>query len=118
MKSFSMLFIPVLFAGCLTHYVINGSVRLQIGNDTENYTILALSVISTSEKEYPWITEKVLPGENSKVKEEDYAGTVKIKISYEYKGIQKDTLLEKRFDGGSIFLQFKEKEGILEIHER
>ncbi len=138
MQYFKKLFLPfkwrvlllgcfaILFSGCLTHYVVDGSVRLQLGNETENYTIESLSILkSDSSEKVVWMDETILPGEKSRVREMDFVGRFKVQVVYgewDKNALKsksfKDTVFSKRFDGGSIFLQFTEKDGILKIKER
>ncbi len=107
-----------LFTACVSHYLIEGSVRLQLGNDTEDYTIEKFSIVSKSGRETVWIDEEILPREKSKVRERDFAGTFTAKLYYKHEGKSSDTSFVKRFEGGSVFLQIKEKDGVLKINER
>lgn len=107
-----------LLSGCVTHYVVDGSVRLQLGNATESCTIESLSVVNSNGEELKWIDETILPGESSKVKERDFVGRFRVRLAYEQEGILKDTLFQRHFDGGSIFLQISEKEGALVIRAK
>lgn len=106
----------LLLCGCVTHYVVDDTCRLQIGNDTQNYTVTSFSVVS-KDNEIVWISDDVEPGEKSKVSERDFVGsfTVRLKMSGSSKV---DTTFKQRFDGGSVFLQIVEDDGAIEIHRR
>lgn len=106
----------LLFSGCLTHYIVEGSCRLQIGNDTERYTVESFSVV-TENAEIPWIKGDILPGEKSRVVEEDLVGTFKVRLRMSGAAAV-DTVFEQRFDAGSVFLQIREKTGTIEIVTR
>ena len=118
MKKFFCLSCLFLLMGCVTHYVIDGSVRLQLGNATDNCTLETLIIVGEDGEELVWIDESVFPGESSKVKERDFVGTFKVRLSYKQDGVSKDTVFKKHFDGGSVYLQISEKEGNLQIHAR
>lgn len=113
----SVLLCVFLF-GCVTHYVVDGSVRLQLGNATENCTLESLSVVSSNGKELKWIDETILPGESSKVEERDLVGNFRIRLVYEKDGELKDTVFTRHFDGGSTFLQISEKDDVLVIRKK
>jgi hypothetical protein len=68
---------------CMSHVFIDMTTRLQVENKTD-VTILGLDVISedgTSVR--PWIKESIEPGEKSKVVEEDWVGTFKVRVRFE-----------------------------------
>ena len=68
---------------CMSHVFIDTTTRLQVENKTD-VTILGLDVISedgTSVR--PWIKESIEPGEKSKVVEEDWVGTFKVRVRFE-----------------------------------
>ena len=68
---------------CMSHVFIDTTTRLQVENKTD-VTILGLDVISedgTSVR--PWIKESIEPGEKSKVVEEDWVGTFKVRVRFD-----------------------------------
>ena len=68
---------------CMSHVFVDTTTRLQVENKTD-VTILGLDVISedgTSVR--PWIKESIEPGEKSKVVEEDWVGTFKVRVRFE-----------------------------------
>lgn len=112
-----VLFLAVLLAGCVSHYVVDGSCRLQIGNSTENYTVQSLSILAKDSSEVSWISDEVLPGEQSRVVEKDFVGLFKVRIRMSGEA-SVDTVFEQRFEGGSTFMQIREKDGAIEIVTR
>lgn len=97
-----------LLTACISHYFVDGDVRLQLGNSTETYTLERFSVLDSSDAELVWIDEEVLPGEKSKVHTGYYVGTFRVKLVYEQGGAEADTVFKKNFDGGSTFLKVSE----------
>ena len=68
---------------CMSHVFLDTSTRLQVENKTD-VTILGLDIISEDgSKVVPWINESVLPGEKSKVVEEDWVGTFKVRVRFD-----------------------------------
>ena len=75
--------VAFLLTACMSHVFIDTTTRLQVENKTD-VTILGLDVISedgTSVR--PWIKESIEPGEKSKVVEEDWVGTFKVRVRFE-----------------------------------
>ena len=67
----------------MSHVFLDTSTRLQVENKTD-VTILGLDIIAEDgSKVVPWINESVLPGEKSKVVEEDWVGTFKVRVRFE-----------------------------------
>lgn len=101
--------LSLTLTGCLSHWFLESESRLQVENATEDYTILSVGVVSRDGSLYsPWIKEKVLPGERSRVEEGDWVGEFKIRINYTAsKDGSGDTLTDNRvfdLEGGSMFL--------------
>lgn len=101
--------LSLTLTGCLSHWFIESESRLQIENATEDYTILSVGVVALDGSLYsPWVDEKILPGERSRVVEGDWVGEFKLRINYtESKDGSGDTLTDyQMFDleGGSLFL--------------
>lgn len=114
MRAFALGLLSLLFTGCVTHYVIEGTCRLQVGNDTENYTVQKVSIVSKDSSETVWIRDEILPGEKSKVVERDLVGNFTVHVQMD----ALDTTFEQRFDAGSVFLQIRENKGVVEFKVR
>lgn len=122
MKRILLLIITILLlSGCLSHWIIENEVRLQIENKT-TYTILSLNVVSLDlSMQKQWIKETLLPGERSSVVSADWIGTFNLKVSYlEYGGV--DTLNHifesVSLEGGSVFAQISEKSGFWTFRQK
>jgi hypothetical protein len=67
----------------MSHVFFDTSTRLQVENKTD-VTILGLDIISDDGSTVvPWIKESVQPGEKSKVVEEDWVGTFKVRVRFD-----------------------------------
>lgn len=110
LKLASLLAVTALLTACISHYFVDGDVRLQIGNSTERYTLERFSVIDSLGSELVWIEEEILPGEKSKVHTGYYVGTFRVKLVYELEGSEADTVFRKNFDGGSTFMKVSESD--------
>jgi len=68
---------------CVSHIVLDTSTRLQVENKTD-VTILGLDIISEDGSSIvPWIKDAIQPGEKSKVVEEDWVGTFKVRVRFD-----------------------------------
>ena len=68
---------------CMSHMFIDTTTRLQVENKTD-VTILGLDVISEDGTSVqPWIRDAIEPGEKSKVVEEDWVGTFKVRVRFD-----------------------------------
>lgn len=121
-KKTSLAFFAVLFLfvlnGCVSHLFVDSVSRLQIENGTDDCTILGLDVVSEDGTQYSsWIDETVLPGEKSRVAEEDWVGEFKIRLKYTNSKDGSGNVLEDfkvlDFDGGSLFLTVNKEKGKL-----
>lgn len=97
-------------SGCLSHWFLDSSSRLQVENATEDCSIISLDVASEDSTQFvPWVSETLLPGERSRVSEEDWVGEFSVRIMYTKSAdASGDTLTEIQqfeFDGGSFFLK-------------
>lgn len=114
---FFLVLISLTFTGCLSHWFIETESRLQVENATKNYTILSVGVISEDGFLYsPWIEDKILPGERSRVKEGDWVGEFKIRVSYILSNEFSDTLIDNRIldlEGGSMYMLIESSEDSL-----
>ena len=69
-----------VLSGCLSHWCIDSSTRLQIENKSSK-TIVGIDIISEDGSEYvPWIQDTIRPGEKSRVYEEDWVGTFNVRF--------------------------------------
>lgn len=113
------LFCVSMLVGCVSHYFLESSSRLQVENATSSFTLLAVDVLSEDGKSYKsWISETVKPGERSHVAEEDWVGTFTLRFTF-IKSEEGSKSIEdseesftdsKEFDleGGSLFLKVSE----------
>lgn len=68
---------------CMSHLFTDTSTRLQVENKTD-VTILGVDIISEDGTSVqPWIRDAIEPGEKSKVVEEDWVGTFKVRVRFE-----------------------------------
>ena len=97
--------------GCLSHWFIDSTSRLQVENSTEDCTLLGLDVVSEDSTYRTWIDEKVLPGERSRVVEEDWVGDFTLRIRYTKSADGKGKVLTStesfNLEGGSLYLVIK-----------
>lgn len=108
-KVLFVLVVSVCLSGCISHYVEESTSRLQVENATEDYSILAVDVVSTDgQSSRSWIKETVLPGERSRVVEEDWVGefTLRFKYTKSTDGSGKPLEDTHKFslEGGSLYL--------------
>ena len=94
--------------GCLSHWFVDSTSRLQVQNDTEEYTLLGLDVVGEDGSYKTWIDETILPGERSRVVEEDWVGNFTLRIRYtksaDGSGKVKKATESFNLEGGSLFL--------------
>lgn len=100
-----------VLAGCLSHWFVDSTSRLQVLNDTEDCTLLGVDVVKSDHTYKKWIDEKVLPGERSRVVEEDWVGdfTLRLRYTKSVDGSGEELTATESFslDGGSLFLVIK-----------
>lgn len=91
--------VTLSLTACMSHVFIDTTTRLQVENKTD-VTILGLDVISedgTSVRS--WIKESIEPGEKSKVVEEDWVGTFKVRVRFDkWNGVASATICAKEVD--------------------
>lgn len=90
MKYLRLFLCLTMFAltACMSHLFIDTSTRLQVENKTD-VTILGLDVVSDDGSSVsPWIRDAIEPGEKSKVVEEDWVGTFKVRVRWAKSVIQ------------------------------
>lgn len=75
--------VALSLTACMSHLFIDTSTRLQVENKTD-VTILGLDIVSDDGSSVsPWIRESIEPGEKSKVVEEDWVGTFKVRVRFD-----------------------------------
>ena len=78
-----LCFVAFSLSACMSHVLLDTSTRLQVENKTD-VTILGLDVISEDGTSVqPWIKETVAPGEKSKVVEQDWVGTFRVRVRFD-----------------------------------
>ena len=118
-----LLLLSLSLTGCLSHWFTDSTTRLQIENKTER-VFVGLDIVSEDgSTTIPWIRETLKPGERSRVYEQDWVGTFKIRLLFKsiheicainietkerdcsamYE-IVSHTPLEFEFDGGSSYM--------------
>lgn len=88
-------------SGCLTHWFIDSSTRLQIENKSSK-TVVEVGILADDGSDYKvWIQDTIRTGEKSRVYEEDWVGTFRLKI----KTFDSDYEIEDlKFEGGSEYM--------------
>lgn len=119
MKFLRLFLCLVAFAltACMSHLFIDTSTRLQVENKTD-VTILGLDVVSDDGSSVsPWIRDSIEPGEKSKVVEEDWVGTFKVRVRWGGFVYVKDgkceTRLLKKGDSGNVVNPAKETKSVV-----
>ena len=75
--------VALSLTACMSHLFLDTSTRLQVENKTD-VTILGLDVVSEDGSSVrTWINETLQPGEKSKVVEEDWVGTFKVRVRFD-----------------------------------
>jgi hypothetical protein len=84
---------------CMSHVFTDTTTRLQVENKTD-VTILGVDIISEDGRSvYTWIRDAVEPGEKSRVVEEDWVGTFKVRVRFDkWSGIANATYCAKEID--------------------
>lgn len=85
MKFLRLFLCLVVFSltACMSHVFTDTTTRLQVENKTD-VTILGLDIISDDGSSVsPWIRDAIEPGEKSKVVEEDWVGTFKVRVRFD-----------------------------------
>lgn len=85
MKFLRLFLCLVVFSltACMSHVFTDTTTRLQVENKTD-VTILGLDIISEDGSSVsPWIRDAIEPGEKSKVVEEDWVGTFKVRVRFD-----------------------------------
>lgn len=75
--------VAISLTACMSHVFTDTTTRLQVENKTD-VTILGLDIISEDGTSVqPWIRDAIEPGEKSKVVEEDWVGTFKVRVRFD-----------------------------------
>ena len=75
--------VTLSLTACMSHVFIDTTTRLQVENKTD-VTILGVDIISEDGTSVqPWIRDAIEPGEKSKVVEEDWVGTFKVRVRFD-----------------------------------
>ena len=85
MKYLRLFLCLVVFSltACMSHVFIDTTTRLQVENKTD-VTILGVDIISEDGTSVqPWIRDAIEPGEKSKVVEEDWVGTFRVRVRFD-----------------------------------
>ena len=119
MKYLRLFLCLVVFSltACMSHVFIDTTTRLQVENKTD-VTILGLDIISEDGTSVqPWIRDAIEPGEKSRVVEEDWVGTFRVRVrwgGYVYvKDGKCETRLLKKGDSGNVVNPAKETKSVV-----
>ena len=85
MKYLRLFLCLVVFSltACMSHVFIDTTTRLQVENKTD-VTIFGVDIISEDGTSVShWIRDAIEPGEKSKVVEEDWVGTFKVRVRFD-----------------------------------
>ena len=109
--------VALSLTACVSHIVLDTSTRLQVENKTD-VTILGLDIISEDGSSIvPWIRDAIEPGEKSKVVEEDWVGTFRVRVRWGGFVYVKDgkceTRLLKNGDYGNVVNPAKETKSVV-----
>lgn len=119
-----MLLMTFGLTGCLSHWFLDSSTRLQVENRTK-YDVVSIDIISedhTSIK--PWIRDTVRAGEKSRVYEEDWVGSFQARFVFLAAdsvkgGVAKEYRADIDFDGGSLYMVlYEDKDGVIHYEFR
>ncbi|WP_295054045.1 hypothetical protein [uncultured Fibrobacter sp.] len=119
MKYLRLFLCLVVFSltACMSHVFIDTTTRLQVENKTD-VTILGLDIISEDGTSVqPWIRDAIEPGEKSRVVEEDWVGTFRVRVRWGGFVYVKDgkceTRLLKKGDSGNVVNPAKETKSVV-----
>ncbi len=75
--------VALALTACMSHLFVDTTTRLQLENKTD-VTILGLDVVSEDGSSVrPWIRDTIEPGEKSRVFEEDWVGTFRVRVRFD-----------------------------------
>lgn len=109
--------VALSLTACMSHVFTDTTTRLQVENKTD-VTILGLDIISDDGSSVsPWIRDAVEPGEKSRVVEEDWVGTFRVRVRWGGFVYVKDgkceTRLLKNGDSGNVVNLAKETKSVV-----
>jgi len=82
--------VAISLTACMSHVFTDTTTRLQVENKTD-VMILGVDIISEDGTSVqPWIRDAIEPGEKSKVVEEDWVGTFKVRVRWAKSVIQEN----------------------------
>ena len=119
-----MLLMTLGLTGCLSHWFLDSSTRLQVENRTK-FDVVSIDIISedhTSIK--PWIKDTVRSGEKSRVYEEDWVGSFQARFVFlasdsVKRNVVKEYRADMDFDGGSLYMVlYEDKDGAIHYEIR
>lgn len=70
----------LLLQGCLTHWIVDGEVRMQIENRSD-VAIAAFSVVDRMGNRSVWVPDTLWPGEKSQVYADEWVGNFRLGLS-------------------------------------
>ena len=86
--------VAISLTACMSHLFVDSTTRLQVENKTD-VAILGLDIISEdSSSVQSWISDTILPGEKSKVVEDDWVGTFRVRVRWAKSVIQESSCEE------------------------
>lgn len=103
----------VLLSGCLSHWFVDSTTRLQIENKTDLY-ITGFDIRAEDGSYWRWVKDTIAPGERSRVYEEDFVGTFEARLRL----TDSEEFFKVEFDGGSYYMVAKKVDGKLKLEFR
>ncbi|MCQ2101745.1 MAG: hypothetical protein MJY98_00775 [Fibrobacter sp.] len=107
-KIMAFLILPLMLSGCLSHWFLESSSRLQVENATEEFSIVGIDVLGNDGSVRHWIKETVLPGERSRVEEQDLVGDFTLRVKYTRSKDGSGKILKDdqpfELEGGSLYM--------------
>ena len=85
----TLLVCGLTLSGCLSHWFIDSTTRLQVENKTDSH-IVSFGILSDDGSYWPWINDTIAPGEKSRVYEEDWVGTFRVRVRWAKSVIQEN----------------------------
>ncbi len=96
-----MLSCCAVLSGCLTHWFVDSTTRLQIENRSSK-TVVEIDILAEDGTGYKvWIQDTIRTGEKSRVYEEDWVGTFNMRIRTFGSDYEIDNL---KLEGGSEYM--------------
>lgn len=119
----SLLLLSLSLTGCLSHWFLDSTSRLQVENATEDCTLVGVDVKSEEGSSYKrWIEDSIEPGERSRVVEEDWVGDFTLRIRYtqsvDGSGEEQEFVFDTELDGGSLYLVVENEGDSLKVRFR